>query len=277
MIRSVKQITNGVPTSDGAGVKLTRIIGTDLNQQLDPFLLLDEFKSNDVNDYIAGFPSHPHRGFETITYMKEGKFRHHDSTGAEGLLNTGAVQWMTAGRGIIHSEMPEMNDGLLWGYQLWLNLPAKHKMAEPRYQNIPAEKIPIVKNDGIEIKIISGNYQGNHGPPETLFPMIYFDISLKKNAAFNHAVPPEMNSFCYVYEGEIKAGREEKGQNISCGQMAIFDQGDEVFIRGEQEVSGFIFLAGQRIEEPIARSGPFVMNTEEEIVQAYDDYKNGRF
>ena len=185
--RVVEQIVAGIKTTDGAGVNLRRIIGSPELNLLDPFLLLDEFKSDDKDDYIAGFPSHPHRGFETVTYLMHGAFRHRDSKGNEGHLRSGSVQWMTAGRGIIHSEMPEQEDGQVWGYQLWVNLPQKYKMTEPRYQDIPAEKIPVVEENGRMVKIIAGEYDGVEGPAESFFPISYFDVTLEANSSFRHA------------------------------------------------------------------------------------------
>lgn len=274
-VRRVKQILTGTPAEDGAGVKLSRVLGTARLDYLDPFLLLDEFKSEDAGDYIAGFPSHPHRGFETVTYLKHGRFRHKDSKGNEGLLTPGSVQWMTAGRGIIHSEMPEMSDGLLWGYQLWLNLPSRLKMTEPRYQDIPPERIPEVELAGASVKIIAGEFAQARGPAQAWYPVNYFDVALAPGSSFAHPVPPEMNSFCYLYEGNARFGPAAQSDKVGEGRLIVFDDGETVRGETEKEKAGFLFLAANRIDEPIARAGPFVMNTREELYQAFQDYKAG--
>ncbi|MCR9143541.1 MAG: pirin family protein [bacterium] len=274
--RPVDRVIKGMPVQDGAGVRLKRILGTPTLDHLDPFLMLDEFRSDDSDDYIAGFPPHPHRGFETVTYMKKGRFRHKDSRGNEGLLVDGAVQWMTAGRGIIHSEMPEMTDGLLWGYQLWINLPARHKMTEPRYQDIGPERIPTVEKDDHSVQVIAGDYQGTSGPAETLIPVNYFDVELAGGGHFEHAVPPGWNVFCFVYAGAVRGDPTGSGRRAAAGELMGFGSGETIRIHNEDdEAAGFLFLAAERIEEPIARHGPFVMNTEEEIMQAFVDFQNG--
>ena len=271
--RVVEQIVTGIKTTDGAGVNLRRIIGSPELNLLDPFLLLDEFKSDDKDDYIAGFPSHPHRGFETVTYLMHGAFRHRDSKGNEGHLRSGSVQWMTAGRGIIHSEMPEQEDGQVWGYQLWVNLPQKYKMTEPRYQDIPAEKIPVVEENGRMVKIIAGEYDGVEGPAESFFPISYFDVTLEANSSFRHPEPTNMNGFIYCYEGEVSVGPEET--KVPVGRLAVMGDGDTVELSAGEAGGAFLFLAGERLEEPIARGGPFVMNTKGEVKQAFLDYQNG--
>jgi len=268
MRREVSRVIQGIPATDGAGVNLNRIIASPALNFHDPFLLLDEFKSNDKSDYIAGFPSHPHRGFETVTYLLHGKFRHKDSKGNEGLLLPGSVQWMTAGRGIIHSEMPEKEEGLMWGYQLWVNLPRDKKMMEPGYQDIPREKIPVVSGDGITVKIISGEYDGNRGPAKTQFPIHYFDVALDK-AKIELPAPTEMNACIYVFEGEIKVG----DKNLKTGELGILGEGTNFNAEGQS--GRFLFLAANKLNEPIARGGPFVMNTKAEIDQAFLDYQNG--
>ncbi|MFQ6673234.1 MAG: pirin family protein [Fidelibacterota bacterium] len=277
MIRPVEKIIGGMPTSDGAGVSLKRILGTPELDHLDPFLLLDEFKSEHRDDYMAGFPSHPHRGFETITYLLHGKFRHKDSKGNEGLLTPGSVQWMTAGRGIIHSEMPEMEDGLLWGFQLWLNLPAEQKMVEPRYQDIPAEMIPVVEQKGTRVKIISGEYRGTAGPALIRFPITYLDVQLSASVDFTHPVPQEMNCFCYVYGGGARFGPAEDTREGQAGEMVVFGDGETVSVTSDTGGARFLFLAAQRLNEPVARAGPFVMTTEADLRQAFLDYRNGTF
>ena len=266
----------GMPVQDGAGVQLKRILGTPALDHLDPFLMLDEFRSEDSEDYIAGFPPHPHRGFETVTYMKRGRFRHKDSRGNEGLLVDGSVQWMTAGRGIIHSEMPEMSDGLLWGYQLSINLPAKHKMIEPRYQDIGPERIPLADQGDHRARIIAGEYAGVRGPAETLIPVHYFDVELDGGAHFEHSVPADWNCFGFVYEGAVRGDPTGSGRAVSAGELVGFGPGEAVRIQNEDDrPAGFLFLAARKIEEPIARHGPFVMNTEDEIIQAFADFQNG--
>ena len=276
MSRSVDRVIKGMPVQDGAGVQLTRILGTPVLDHLDPFLMLDEFRSDDSNDYIAGFPPHPHRGFETVTYMKQGRFRHKDSRGNEGLLVDGSVQWMTAGRGIIHSEMPEMTNGLLWGYQLWLNLPAKHKMTEPRYQDIGPEKIPCVEGERQRVRLIAGEYGGQSGPAETLIPVNYFDVELQPGGVFEHTVPASWNCFAFVYEGSLRAGPAGHDRAVQSGELVAFGDGEMIRLHNEeQDEAGFLLLAAERIEEPIARHGPFVMNTEAELIQAFVDFQNG--
>ena len=277
MIRPVKQTIKGILTTDGAGVNLKRILGTPELDHLDPFLLLDEFKSENPDDYIAGFPPHPHRGFETVTYLLHGKFRHRDSKGNEGLLMPGSVQWMTAGRGIIHSEMPETKDGLLWGFQLWVNLPSDLKMAEPDYQDIPGERIPEVRHDDVKVRIIAGEFAGKRGVTKTRFPIVYLDVHMSPGSTFTHSIPSEMNSFCYVYEGTVNLGPEDNLQRGKEGEMMVFDDGDEVKIVADDSEAKLLFLAANRLNEPVARAGPFVMNSEGELRKAFADYRNGSF
>ena len=273
--RGVDQILEGMPTTDGAGVNLTRLIATPTFDHLDPFLLLDEFKSDDSQDYIAGFPPHPHRGFETVTYMKEGAFRHEDSQGNTGYLRTGSVQWMTAGRGIIHSEMPEMQNGLLWGYQLWINLPARLKMTEPAYQDIDPDDIPAVEEEGEKVIVIAGDYKGTQGAAGTHIPITYLDVTLAPEREFLLDMPEDRNSFVYLYEGNAKFGPPQAEQEARAGQLVVLGTGEKIRIKSGPN-TGFLLIGGQRIEEPIARSGPFVMNTREEIYQAFDDYQRGK-
>ena len=277
--RSVDRIIRGMPVQDGAGVQLKRILGTPALSQIDPFLMLDEFRSENSDDYIAGFPPHPHRGFETVTYMKHGRFRHKDSHGHEGLLVDGGVQWMTAGRGIIHSEMPEMSEGLLWGYQLWLNLPASHKMTAPRYQDIQPDQIPLVQDPaqpGVAASLIAGEFGGQRGPADTLIPVHYFDVRLDPGAHFTHPVPANWNCFLYLYAGALRSAPLPSGRRIERDNLAGFADGETVqLVNEDDQPAEFLFFAAQRIEEPIARHGPFVMNTEEELIQAFVDYQNG--
>ena len=269
--RTIKQIVKGIETSDGAGVNLTRIIASPSLNMLDPFLLLDEFGSNDPDDYIAGFPPHPHRGFETITYMLNGKFRHKDSAGNEGYLTDGSVQWMTAGKGVIHSEMPEQTEGLVRGFQLWLNLPKEKKMIEPAYNDIPAEKIPTVQFQGGEAKIISGTFSGVTGPGSSHTGMLYYDISLDAGADINIPINDKWNGFCYVYEGEISCGK-----TVSKSYLAILSTEGVFRCTATTNNTRFILVAGMPLNEPVARGGPFVMNTRGEILQAFEDYQAGR-
>ena len=269
--RTIQQIIKGVQTSDGAGVKLTRIIANPGLDMLDPFLLLDEFDSNDPDDYIAGFPPHPHRGFETITYMLNGKFRHKDTAGNEGYLTDGSVQWMTAGRGIIHSEIPEQTEGLVRGFQLWLNLPKEKKMIEPVYNDIPAEKIPTIQFQGGEAKIIAGTFSGVTGPGRSHTGMLYYDISLDASADINIPINDKWNGFCYVYEGEISCG-----ETVSKSYLAILSTEGLFRCTATTNNTRFILVAGMPLNEPVARGGPFVMNTRDEILQAFEDYQAGR-
>ncbi len=276
-IRKVEKILQGQDTSDGAGVKLKRILGTRELNQWDPFLLLDEFKNDHPDDYMAGFPDHPHRGFETVTYLLAGAFTHRDSKGHVGHLTAGSVQWMTAGRGIIHSEMPEMTEGLVWGYQLWLNLPAKLKMTDPHYQDIPSEKIPVTGKDGVQAKVIAGEYGGVKGPASAKYPVSYFDVRLNPGATFLHPVPESQNAFLYVIEGKPSAGPETEPTPVPAGFLGILGKGGEARVQAGSQPARFLFAAAQRLEEPIARGGPFVMNTQGELKQAFLDYQTGNF
>ena len=272
MNRRLESIYKGIKTSDGAGVNLTRIIGSPELNMLDPFLLLDEFGSDNPKDYIAGFPPHPHRGFETITYMLNGKFRHKDSAGNEGFLTDGSVQWMTAGKGVIHSEMPEQTDGLIRGFQLWLNLPKEKKMISPKYNDIDVSEIPVVDFVNAKVKIISGELSGVKGPGKPHTGMLYFDISL--NAGSDLILPIEngWNSFIYVYTGSINI----LDKQISKSHLAVLNQEGDLKLYSK-EAAKFILVAGEPLNEPVARGGPFVMNTKDEILQAFSDYQEGRF
>ncbi len=272
MKRKIKKIIEGIDTSDGAGVKLRRIIGgPDLNM-LDPFLLFDEFGSENPDDYIAGFPPHPHRGFETITYMLNGKFRHKDSAGNEGLLTDGSVQWMTAGRGVIHSEMPEKTDGLVRGFQLWLNLPKKLKMIDPSYNDIPSQNIPEVNTDGGKVRIISGIYKGIEGPGLPHTGMSYFDVILNPSKGIEISLDNFWNTFIYVYSGEAIIENE----TIQKGQLAVLsEKGLLNFTSNKKSVLKCIVISGEPLNEPVARGGPFVMNTKEEVLKAFNDYQQG--
>ncbi len=274
--REITKIIRGMDTSDGAGVKLKRILGSPELNQLDPFLLLDEFKNDDPNDYAGGFPDHPHRGFETITYMMAGAFTHRDSKGHEGHLTAGSVQWMTAGRGIIHSEMPEQTDGLAWGYQLWLNLPGQFKMTEPKYQDIASEKLPIVEKNGVRVKILAGEYGGKKSPGRSFIPFTYLDVRLDPGAIFSQPVPKDQNGFIYVIEGKAKTGNTMEPSYVKAGYLGVLGEGDSIEVRNnEKDPLHFLFAAAQKINEPVARGGPFVMNTVGELKQAFYDYQTG--
>ena len=276
--RGITQIIRGTDTSDGAGVKLKRILGSPELNMLDPFLLLDEFKNDDPDDYAAGFPDHPHRGFETVTYMVAGAFTHRDSKGHEGHLTAGSIQWMTAGRGLIHSEMPEQTDGLAWGYQLWLNLPAKLKMTEPKYQDIAAEKLPVVEKDGIRVKVLAGEYGGAKSPGQSFIPFTYLDVKLEPGKSFSHPAPPDRNSFLYVIEGKAKTGLELEPSYVKEGYLGVFGEGDRVQVQASDEKPlRFLFASAQKLNEPVARGGPFVMNTQGELKKAFLDFQTGNF
>jgi len=273
--RPIARRLRGQPTSDGAGVSLTRVIGTGQLPALDPFLMLDEFGSDRPGDYIAGFPSHPHRGFETVTYMLDGRMRHKDNHGNEGLLTPGSVQWMTAGRGIVHSEMPEQEEGLMRGFQLWVNLPAKDKMGAPAYQEFAPDRIPVAQpSAGVSAKVIAGRIGEVEGPvrqPAT--EPSYFDLKVDAGASFEHALPAGHNVFAYVYEGEVASGEAIAGK----GELLVFGAGDAVRFEGRAPTSRLILVAGRPLNEPVARYGPFVMNTQAEIMQAVQDFQAGKF
>ena len=270
--RQVKKIIEGIKTTDGAGVNLTRIIGGPEFNMLDPFLLLDEFGSDNPDDYIAGFPPHPHRGFETITYMLNGKWQHKDSGGNEGLLGDGSVQWMTAGSGIIHSEMPIQTDGLARGFQLWLNLPKSKKMIAPAYQDIESEQIPIVKEKAGTVKVISGNYRETIGPGKAHTPVLILDIRLLENSEITIPVADGWNAFGFVYEGDVFSGKQ-----LSKGQLGIYEKEGGINYKTSDNKAGIFLAAGEPLNEPVARGGPFVMNTRGEVLQAFSDYEEGKF
>jgi len=278
-IRAPRLIVRGRPTSDGAGVKLNRVIGGHALPDLDPFLMLDEFRSEQGADYMAGFPDHPHRGFETVTYMLAGRMRHGDNQGNTGLLRPGSVQWMTAGRGIIHSEMPEQEDGLMWGFQLWVNLPAKDKMTKPRYQDIEPDAIPVVKTpEGATVRVLVGKVGDATGPVTgVVTEPTYLDIAVPAGARFEHALPLEHNAFVYVFEGTLTVGAGAKAETVRRGELAALGQGKRVVLSAGTEAGRAILVAGRPLKEPVAKYGPFVMNTDKEIVQAIQDYQAGRF
>jgi redox-sensitive bicupin YhaK (pirin superfamily) len=274
--RTVEHIITGVATSDGAGVKLTRVLTQNLQQRLDPFLMLDNFHSDDPDDYIAGFPDHPHRGFETVTFMIAGRMRHRDSAGHEGLLQNGGVQWMTAGRGIIHSEMPEQEDGVMEGFQLWLNLPARRKMIPAWYRDIPKEEIPeYVTEQGVSVRVIAGTSNGVTGAMtrEDTEPL-YIDIDLPAGSMFSTLIPATHNAFVYVYRGAIAINGKTLEEN-RMGILANSPRADGVTLSATAPAKA-ILISGKPLGEPIMQHGPFVMNTKQEIYQAIADYNEGR-
>jgi quercetin 2,3-dioxygenase len=275
--RSVQRLVKGQPTSDGAGVKLTRLIGSQALSELDPFLLLDEFRSDDGADYIAGFPDHPHRGFETVTYMLAGRMRHADNHGHSGRLGPGSVQWMTAGRGIVHSEMPEQENGLIWGFQLWVNLPAKDKMTAPRYQEFDPAAVPeATLPGGARVRVIAGRVGDVEGPVKGIATRPSFlDITLPANASLALALPREQNAFIYPFEGEALIG--DPATAVPQGNLAVLGPGERVVLAAASRPARMLLVAGEPLGEPVARYGPFVMNTPEEIHQAIADLRAGRF
>ena len=276
--RRVATIVTGQPASDGAGVRLNRVIGTPQLDHLDPFLLLDEFKSDRPDDYLAGFPDHPHRGFETVTYMLAGAMRHQDHVGNQGDLIAGSVQWMTAGRGIIHSEMPRQQDGLLWGFQLWENLPARDKMTAPRYQDIAPEKIPeVTLAEGVRARVIAGEAGGGRGPVEGIATQpLYLDVRMAARSRASHDLAAGHTAFAYVYEGRAAFGPADgSGREVGAGQLAVLSDGERLSATTDDVAARFLLLAARPLHEPIARYGPFVMNTREEIAQAVQDYQRG--
>lgn len=275
--RAIERLITGQAVMDGAGVRINRVLTQSLQRRLDPFLMLDAFRSDDPNDYIAGFPDHPHRGFETVTYMIAGRMRHKDSAGHEGLLANGGVQWMTAGRGVIHSEMPEQEDGEMEGFQLWLNLPAEDKMAAPWYRDIPSGEIPKFETpEGVMVQVIAGASHGIKGAVQrAASEPLYLDLHLPAGSTFAQALPPGHNAFLYVYRGEVAVG----GKAIAERRMAILanaPDADGVLLSADQQ-SRVLLIAGSPLNEPIVQHGPFVMNTQEEIFQAVRDFQEGRF
>ncbi|HUC60497.1 MAG TPA: pirin family protein [Alphaproteobacteria bacterium] len=273
--RGVTKTIPAMPTQDGGGVSLNRAIGNPRLSELDPFLLLDEIRSDDPGAYIAGFPEHPHRGFETVTYMLAGKMRHGDNKGHNGVIEAGDVQWMTAGRGIVHSEMPEQEKGLLWGFQLWVNLPARDKMRAPRYQEFAAGKIPEIEPaPGVLARVIAGKVGGVEGPVRGIdVAPEFLDLRLDKGAAWTVPVTPGHTAFAYVYKGEAKIGDEI----VPRGTTALLSDGETLAVAAHGKAAGLLLIAGQPLDEPVVRYGPFVMNSREEILEAFKDYEAGRF
>jgi quercetin 2,3-dioxygenase len=275
--RPVARLARGMPASDGAGVKLNRVIGTPTLSAVDPFLMLDEFRSDDAADYIAGFPDHPHRGFETVTYMLAGRMRHRDNKGHEGLLEAGSVQWMTAGRGIVHSEMPEQENGLMQGFQLWVNLPAKDKMTAPRYQEIPPQEIPVAElPGGVRVKVIAGVLGDARGPINGIATEpVLLDVALPAGGRFATPLPGGHNVFLYVFEGKAAVGAA--ATEVPHGSAAVLGEGDGVTITAPSGATRVLLAAGRPLNEPVARYGPFVMNTEQQLREALVDYQLGKF
>ncbi|MEI2794323.1 pirin family protein [Pseudoxanthomonas sp. F11] len=275
VIRTVR----GRPTSDGAGVKLTRVIGGPDLPDLDPFLLLDEFGTDKAEDYIAGFPEHPHRGFETVTYMLDGRMRHRDNHGNEGLLTPGAVQWMTAGRGLVHSEMPEQESGRMRGFQLWVNLPAREKMTAPKYQEFAPDRIPVAKPAaGVEVKVIAGRVGDVQGPiSQPATDPVYLDIALDAGKAWEYALPAGHNAFAYVFEGALTVGEGDEARPLDTHEMGVLGGGEVLQVRAGSRPVRVIVVAGRPLREPVMRHGPFVMNTRQELMQAFVDFQEGRF
>lgn len=280
--RRVERLVAGMPTSDGAGVKLTRVLTQPLQRRLDPFLMLDAFGSDTPGDYIAGFPDHPHRGFETITYMLHGRMRHRDSAGNEGLLEDGAVQWMTAGRGVIHSELPEQTEGVMEGFQLWLNLHSSDKMRPPAYRDIPAAGIPEFTAPGLRVRVIAGSSHGVAGAvqrPRT--EPVYLDVHLEPGAQFAQPLPAGHNAFVYVYRGAVQVGAApgQGGALVPAQRMAVLAQdpaADGVLLQAGDAPARALLIAGAPLNEPIAQVGPFVMNTRDELMTAVEDFQAGR-
>jgi redox-sensitive bicupin YhaK (pirin superfamily) len=268
-----------MPASDGAGVKLTRVIGTPQLDMLDPFLMLDEFGTDQPEDYLAGFPDHPHRGFETVTYMLDGRMRHRDNHGNEGLLVPGSVQWMTAGRGLVHSEMPEQQEGRMRGFQLWVNLPAADKMGEPRYQEFAPDQIPVaIPTPGVSVKVIAGKVGDVIGPiQQPATQPLYLDITLDQGARWETTLPSGHNAFAYVFEGAASLGEGESARLLQTHELGVVGGGEHLVVTPGEDGARLLLVAGRPLREPIARHGPFVMNTREQLMQAFVDYQEGRF
>jgi hypothetical protein len=273
-VRTVIRCVSAAPAEDGAGVKIRRAIATSTLPDLDPFLLFDEFGSDQATDYIAGFPPHPHRGFETVTYMLDGRMRHRDNKGHSGVLVSGSVQWMTAGRGIVHEEMPEQDRGLMRGFQLWVNLPARDKMAAPRYQEFPPDRMPVLTPaPGVSLKVIAGNVAGTQGPVRGIaVDPLYLDATLAAGATAEIELPSEHTAFAYVYDGALRVGDAEVGRQT----LAILGPGGRIALTADSQGGRAVIVAGRPLNEPIARYGPFVMNTRDELVTAFQDYEAGR-
>jgi redox-sensitive bicupin YhaK (pirin superfamily) len=277
MARTIDKIVRGMKTSDGAGVKLTRLVGTPVLRRIDPFLMLDEFGSDEPTDYLAGFPDHPHRGFETVTYMVEGRFRHKDNHGHEGLLETGGAQWMTAGRGIVHSEMPEQKEGVVRGFQLWLNLPSTDKLCDPTYKDLQKENIPVAElPGGVTARVLAGLVGDVKGPIErSKTEPIYVDVTIPAGASVTIPIPRGHAGFAYPFEGTKLTVAERP---LERGELAVLrDDGDELVLKATDGDVRVLVVAGKPLNEPVVQYGPFVMNTPEQIEQAIRDFQAGRF
>ena len=278
-LRRVNRVIKGMPATDGAGVELTRVIGQPVLPMLDPFLLLDAFRSDNPEDYIAGFPPHPHRGFETVTYLLAGRMRHEDNAGHEGVIEPGGIQWMTAGKGIVHSEMPEQKNGMLEGFQLWINLPANNKMDEPAYQEYPADDIPLEHREGgVEVRVIAGvTSQETRGPVlQPLTDPLYLDVRVPYEKDYCEELPESHNAIVYVISGSVSL-EDEAGSltTLDRDDLGVLTRGNSFQLHADKEDVRFLLIAGRPLREPVARGGPFVMNTKAEILKAFDDYKNG--
>ena len=276
--RRIVSLLQGVPAMDGAGVKLTRIIGTSELNFYDPFLLFDVFASDDAADYIAGFPPHPHRGFETFTWLLEGRLRHEDDAENGGTIQTGGGQWMSAGRGIVHSEMPEQEDGLLKGVQIWINLPAEQKMSEPLYFDLTTENIPEERRpDGTRVRVMAGSTASGTTGPVTGRPTdpVFLDITIEAGHEINETFPATHNVIAWVADGEIEMDGTDGNMAVPAGSLAIIGEGTEVRVSGRAPQSRLLLAAGKRLNEPVARGGPFVMNTKAEVAQAFADFRDG--
>jgi redox-sensitive bicupin YhaK (pirin superfamily) len=276
--RKVQKILSSKPTIEGAGVRLKRAFGFHEVPSLDPFLLLDDFGSDNPNDYIAGFPWHPHRGIETITYMLSGEVKHGDSLGNSGVIHSGDVQWMTAGSGIIHEEMPRRKEGLMRGFQLWANLPASHKMMDPRYRDIKMELIPeVIVDKNVNVRIICGKIKGIEGPVQDIVTdPEYLDVKISPESSFKHHVKENHTVISYVIEGEGYFD-ENRDNLIGAGNLVVFGDGEELHISTNNGGVRFLLISGKPINEPVAWRGPIVMNTDEELRLAFDEYRNGTF
>ncbi|MCL7412346.1 MAG: pirin family protein [ANME-2 cluster archaeon] len=278
MIRNIETILKSVPTIEGAGVHLKRAFGNSEVPLLDPFLLLDDFHSNNPEDYIAGFPWHPHRGIETVTYVLEGSVEHGDSMGNKGIIESGDVQWMTGGSGIIHQEMPKGDNGSIWGFQLWVNLPSSHKMMVPRYREVKNDQIPeVIGENNSTIRIISGEVGNTRGPVQDIIVDIeYLDVTIPSFTEFKHNIRQGYRAFAYVIEGSGFFDQDEPA-SIGGEHLVIFSDGDEVTISTHDERLRFLLISGKPIGEPVAWAGPIVMNTQEELATAFEEYRNGTF
>lgn len=274
--RKIQWLLNPTPVSDGAGVKLNRLIATPKLEYLDPFLLLDHFGSDKKDDYIAGFPEHPHRGIETVTYMLKGKVTHRDTMGNEGTIEAGDIQWMTAGGGLMHEEMPIATDEGLSGFQLWVNLPKDLKMTKPRYQEIKSKDIPVYEKDGAKVRVIAGTVGDVEGAVKDIYAEPnYLDVTLEANAEFAHEIELGQNAFAYIFEGS--ADFDESGVLIESPKLVVLTDGDFVKIEAGAKGARFLLISGRPLNEPVARYGPFVMNTQSELYEAIEDLQSGNF